>query len=235
MKISVNKESSSSEIINGILEKIKNKESLDVDEVSIFLNHVVYMVRKRICDCENRNIDDFDFRGTCNNAQAMLSYYFDDLGLKNTCVCTSKIFFNVVKHFFVIVYMPQNDELVPYLVDPTYSQFFTNLGDYLIKDGVVKKTPDPGYFVQVDDSFSSFLKSGFHMLDSEFAKIYGDSFYLTQIGITEEEYKKLFVSGTSYIKFFSKINNEPTKTRDYLFEKGLYPFDDSFLSKSKVR
>ena len=86
------------------------------------------------------------------------------------------------------------------------------------KNGIVRATPDPGYFISLLDDNSKkevidFLKCGFHRLNSDFAKIYGDSFNNTQIGISEKEYNNLFVSGSSYMKFFLKFKNELTKTR----------------------
>lgn len=216
--------------ISEIEEKIKGNVSLNENEVSIFLNYIVFKTRKTICDVFGKNMDEFDYRNTCNYAQAMLSYYFDDLAINNNPVCTSNIFFNVIRHFFVVVFIPQNGEIIPYIVDPTYNQFFSldncNKDKFVLKDGIVKATPDPGYFVSLLDDNSKndviqFLKCGFHKLDAGFAKIYGDSFNKTQIGINKKEYDSLFVSGASYLKFFLKFKNELTKTREELFDMGL--------------
>ena len=210
--------------------KIRDGISLSEDEVFKFLNYVVFKTRQTICDGFSKNINEFDFRDTCNYAQAMLSYYFDDLGVLNNPVCTSNIFFNVIRHFFIVVYLLQDGKLVPYFVDPTYNQFFSeekcDEKKFVIKNGIVRATPDPGYFVSFLDDKSKneiidFLKCGFHRLDYDFAKIYGDSFNNTQIGISEKEYDNLFVSGSSYFKFFLKFKNELTKTREELYDLGL--------------
>ena len=210
--------------------KIKSGFSLSEDEVSYFLNYVVFKTRKTICDVFNKDINDFDYRDTCNYAQAMLSYYFDDLGVSNNPVCTSNIFFNVIRHFFIVVYFMQDGEETLYIVDPTYNQFFNankcTENKFVIKDGTVRATPDPGYFVSLMDDDSKkeivdFLRCGFHKLDVEFAKIYGDSFNNTQIGISKDEHDNLFVSGNSYLKFFLKFKNELTKTREELYDLGL--------------
>lgn len=223
-----------------IEEKIKNNESLSKDEVNVFLNYVVFKTREKICEIFGKDLEEFDFRNTCNYAQAMISYYFDDLGVNNNPVCTSKIFFNVVRHFFIIVNFVQDGETVSYIVDPTYNQFFNlekcSRDKYVIKENIVKATPDPGYFVSIMDNDSKkeviqLLKCGFHRLDSNFAKAYGDSFNKTQIGISTEEYDNLFVSGLSYMKFFLKFKNELTKTREELFEMGLLLEDERNVIK----
>lgn len=213
-----------------IEDKIKKGISLSNDEIFNFLNYTVFKTRKAICDSFKKNMDEFDYRDTCNYAQAMLSYYFDDLGVYNIPICTSGIFFNVIRHFFVVAYFLQDGEMVPYIVDPTYNQFFNrdkcSESRYVYKDGTVRATPDPGYFISLlnDDSKSEIvelLKCGFHKLDIDFAKVYGDSFNNTQIGISREEHNNLFVSGSSYVKFFLKIKNELTKTREELYDLGL--------------
>ena len=216
--------------ISSISYKIKNGDSLSEEEVFNFLNYVVFKTRKTICDVFNKDINDFDYRDTCNYAQAMLGYYFDDLGVSNNPVCTSDIFFNVIRHFALVAYFMQDGEMVPYIVDPTYNQFFNiekcKKDKFVFKNDFVRATPDPGYFISLLDDNSKeeiikFLKCGFHRLDINFAKIYGDSFNKTQIGISRKEYDNLFVSGSSYLKFFLKFKNELTKTREELDDLGL--------------
>ena len=216
--------------ISLIEDKIREGDSLSEEEVFNFLNYVVFKTRSLICDSFKKNIDVFDYRDTCNYAQASLGYYFDDLGVFNNPVCTSNVFFNVVRHFFIIAYFMQDGEMVPYVVDPTYNQFFDiekcKKEKYVLKNDIVRATPDPGYFISLLDDDSkkvmiNFLRCGFHRLDTSFAKMYGDSFNNTQIGISKEEYDNLFVSGSSYVKFFLKFKNELTKSREELFERGL--------------
>ena len=216
--------------ISSISYKIKNGDSLSEKEVFEFLNYIVFKTRLTICDVFNKDINEFDYRDTCNYAQAMLSYYFDDLGIYNVPVCTSKIFFNVIRHFFIVISLMQDGEMTSYIVDPTYNQFFNlekcHKDRLILKDGIVRSTPEPGYFISLLDDDSKrevikFLKCGFHKLDPAFAKIYGDSFNKTQIGISKMEHDNLFVSGNSYVKFFLKFKNELTKTREELFDMGL--------------
>ena len=230
LDIKVNVINDNFDYFSSIKDKILNGISLSEDEVNNFLNYVVFKTRKKICDCFNKNIELFDYRDTCNYAQAMLSYYFDDLGIYNNPVCTSGIFFNVIRHFFIVAYFMQDGEMVPYIVDPTYNQFFSfekcKKDKFVLKNGIVRATPDPGYFISLLDDNSKkevieFLKCGFHRLNTDFAKIYGDSFNKTQIGISQKEYDNLFVSGSSYVKFFLKFKNELTKTREELDNLGL--------------
>lgn len=230
LDINVNMIDDNFDYFSVIEDKIVNGLSLSEDEVNKFLNYVVFKTRKSICNCFNKDINMFDYKDTCNYAQAMLSYYFDDLGVYNNPVCMSSIFFNVIRHFLIIVYFLQDGEMVPYIVDPTYNQFFSfekcSKDKFVLKNGIVRATPDPGYFISLLDDNSKkevieFLKCGFHRLNPDFAKIYGDSFNNTQIGISEKEYNNLFVSGSSYVKFFLKFKNELTKSRNELEDLGL--------------
>ena len=227
-------------LISMIEDKIRTGVSISEEEANVFLNFIVFKTRKIICDSFNKDISKFDYRDTCNYAQAMLGYYFDELGVSNNPVCTSGIFFNVIRHFFIVVSLQQEGGAVSYIIDPTYNQFFNlekcSRDRFVIKDGIVRATPDPGYFISLMDDESrkeiiNFLKCGFHKLDPEFAKIYGDSFNFTQIGITESEYNNLFVSGNSYVKFFLKFRNKLTKEREELFDLGLLLNSENSVKK----
>ena len=153
----------------------------------------------------------------------MLKYYFDFLGFKSIPVQTNRIFFNVIQRWFIVVYLPMSEGLISYIVDSTYNQFFENGDDHFVYSGdYIRKTPSPGYLVSDDsDVIKNILYFGFVKLDKDSAKEYGDSFYLTQIGITKVEYSHLFVSGNSYIKFFEKCKTEVNRTISELKDDGL--------------
>lgn len=232
------------DIIKDIEEKIRNSESLNDNETFYFLSYVSYKVRDLLSKSKEKNLDEDDFKDGCNRAQAMLGYYFNDLGLKNIPVLTSKIFFNVVRHFFIIVYIVQNGELKAYIVDPTYNQFFNSDrcldSNFVIKDGIIRNTPDPGYFIlkkslDEQDVIKNFLNFGFMELNSENAKIYGDSFYFTQVGITEAEYENLFVPGNSYLKFFTMNPVELTKSEEELKNEGLFFKPIDFKENNNIK
>lgn len=211
------------ELVSYLENKIINGELLNEEESFYFLSYVVFKVRCLLSDYMNEDVRKNSFRNMCNRAQAMLKYYFDSLGLKNIPVQTNKIFFNVIQHSFVIVYLPTENGIVSYIVDPTYNQFFGTGEDYFVFSGeYIRKTPSPGYLVAFDsDIIQNVLRFGFVRLDKDSAKEYGDSFYLTQIGITKKEHDNLFVSGNSYIKFFEKSDVQVNKSVSDLETEGL--------------
>ncbi len=218
------------DIIKDIEIKCKNNESLTDDEVLYFLSYISYKVRYLLAKSKNEVIESYNFSGDCTNAQAILKYYFDDLSLKAIPVQTNRIFFNVLQHSFIIVYLLQNGDLTPYIVDPTYNQFFDIskclASRYVFKDDFVIQTPDPGYFILKSDEESQeiikkFLKFGFMKLDNDNACVYGDSFYFTQIGLPKKTYNVLSSLKGLYVKFFLQSNFEVSKDRHFLKKNNL--------------
>lgn len=218
------------DIIKMIEEKCRNGESLTNDEALYFLSYVSYKTRELISLSKKVDIASYNFSGDCTNAQSMLGYYFTDLGLKNIPVQTNRIFFNVLQHSFIIVYILQNNELVSYIVDPTYNQFFDVdkclTSQFVYSNNRVIKTPDPGYFVLMESEenqkiIKKFLKYGFMEFNRNNSKVYGDSFYYTQIGLLKNEYDILSSLNSLYMKFFLNSNIELSKSRDDLIRNGL--------------
>ena len=218
------------DIIKNIEDKCVKGEALTNDETLYFLSYVSYKTRDVLSSKKGADISNYNFAGDCTNAQAMLSYYFNDLNIRNIPVQTNRIFFNVLQHSFIIVFILQNDEYVPYIVDPTYNQFFDVdkclATQYVSRDGRVAKTPDPGYFVlketeEKQKTIKKFLKYGFMELNRENSIVYGDSFYYTQIGLLKSEYDILSSLNGLYLKFFLNSNIQVSKSRDELLENGL--------------
>lgn len=210
-------------LILDIENKIVNNELLTEEESFYFLSYISFKVRSLLADYAGEDVRECNFKNLCNRAQAMLKYYFDYLGLDNVPVQTNKIFFNTVQHSFIIVHLPEETGIISYIVDPTYNQFFENGDNNFVYSGnYIRKTPSPGYLISRDSDVSKkILQYGFIKMDSSTAKEYGDSFYLTQIGITKEEYDSLFVSGNSYIKFFEKCGVDVNKSISELEEENL--------------
>ncbi|MBR3199263.1 MAG: hypothetical protein IKG27_04535 [Bacilli bacterium] len=232
-------------IIEEIEEKCKNGKSLTKDEALYFLSYISYKVRDLLIKSKHENIDGYNFSGDCTNAQSMLKHYFDDLNLKSIPVQTNRIFFNVLQHSFIIVYLLEEDKLVPYLVDPTYNQFFDVdkclTSKYVIKDGIIKWTPDPGYFILKENDanqevIKKFLKYGFMELTRDNAIIYGDSFYFTQTGLSKKVYDTLSSINGLYLKFFLNSNFEISKSKNNLKSNGLLlePIKDSKKTNNKT-
>lgn len=218
------------EIIKNIENKCLNKENLSSDEVLYFLSFIVYRVRNMLVKNKNVNIDTYNFAGDCTNIQSMLKYYFDDLNIKNIPVQTNRIFHNVIQHSFIIIYLLENNELKPYIVDPTYNQFFDVdkclASRYAYRNNYLTRTPDPGYFVlkeseEAQEVIKKFLKYGFMELTRENSIIYGDSFYYTQTAIPKNVYESLSSINGLYLKFFLKSNFEVSKSREFLKKSNL--------------
>lgn len=211
------------DLISFIENKLINGEFLNDKEAFYFLSYASFKTRSLLADFVGEKLMECNFKNTCNRAQAMLKYYFDSLGLRNVPIQTNKIFFNTVQHSFIVVYLPLESGVVSYIVDPTYNQFFENGDDNFVYSGnYIRKTPSPGYLISKDSKIAdSILRFGFIKMDKDSAKEYGDSFYLTQIGITKDEYDNLFVPGNSYIKFFEKCGVDVNKSISELASEGL--------------
>ena len=218
-------------IISDIENKCINNVSLTRDEAFYFLSYISYKVRTMLSDFKNKSLEENDFSGDCTNAQSILKYYFDSIGVKSIPVQTNKIFFNIIQHSFIIAYLLVDDNLEAYIVDPTYNQFFNYdkclESNYVYRDKYVAKTPDPGYFILREsladqDIIKDLLTFGFMRMDKESAEIYGNSFYYTQIGLSREEYDTLKTLGSLYMKFFLNSKITVSKDIEFLKENNLY-------------
>lgn len=218
-------------IISNIENKCINNTSLSKEEAFYFLSYISYKVRTMLSDYHNKKFEENDFSGDCTNAQSMLKYYFDCLGIESIPVQTNKIFFNTIQHSFIIVKLLVEGKIKSYIVDPTYNQFFNQEkctdANYVIRDRFVAKTPDPGYFILKESTSSQntikkLLTYGFMEMNKENAEVYGNSFYYTQIGLSKEEYQVLKTLGSLYIKFFLGSKITVSKNEDLLKNNHLY-------------
>ena len=115
-------------------------------------------------------------------------------------------------HSFLIAIFNVNGINTPYLVDPTYRQFFIDdKKDYILYNSKILRTPSPGYFIKEEDKteIQKLLINGYHLLDENIARIYGDSFYNTKTGYRRREFQS--ISGNIYINSFIK-GHEPLST-----------------------
>lgn len=202
------------EIIAEIEQKVKDGITLSDEEIKILFDNLCYKVR---CKFTN-DIDNFSFQYKCDTAQAMIYYYLKSLGIKSyPCMTQNVITSSITGHSFITV--QYNDKY--YLIDPTYRQFLMNsecnIDKFIIHDsGMILKTPDPGYYIKPScyTILSNFDYSGYHELDEEFARMYGDSFYNTKTGEYSLDYKSM--SGNVYINSFSKGHEKLSKTYEEL-------------------
>src|SRR5574344_2198853 len=150
-----------SEIESKILENIPLSKS----EINYLLDYVCYETRLKF----NKELDDYDFEYKCDTAQSIICAYLNDLGVINhPCMTQNVITNDIIGHSFLVAEFNQDGTLVPYLIDPTYRQFFLtdkcNRNNYIyFGDKKIIKTPDPGYFIEDKDkeATSSLLINGY--------------------------------------------------------------------------
>lgn len=200
-------------------EKVKSKEELSEDEVKYLLDYVCFTTRSKFTD----DIENFNFLYKCDVAQAIICYYFSDLDVvSHPCMTQNVITNDIVGHSFTVIELNHKY----YLIDPTYRQFTLEENcresNYILyKNNMIIRTPDPGYFIKEEDKpeISSFLIDGYHELDEDFARIYGDSFYNTKTGNYDNSFKS--IPGKVYMNSFFKGNEILSKTKEELESSNL--------------
>ena len=188
--------------IDEIENKIINKEKLTIEEIEFFLEYVVNESRRLV------GSDDGYYQNKCDLVQSIIVCYFDELGIDYVPGSTlESISSSAWGHNYIVACFNIDDCIYRYLVDPTYIQFF-NHDNNLIKG--------PTYYI--DDKnmnmMKEFSKKGYSLLDSDMAKEYGDSFYLTSPYVG-----KIKPTGDMYINAFMKIRNKLSYTKEELEDK----------------
>lgn len=207
------------------LKEIENKISsnfpVTFDEINYFLECIIYIVRSMIME----NSDYFEYK--CDLAQSIICHYFNDLNVANYPNMTiNSITGYIVGHSFVVATFNVLGEKVNFLIDPTYIQFFKRenctADRYIVVDGIIVRTPDPGYFISSKDRdiIHEFNYNGFSVLTEEIARIYGNSFYNTKTMVRDRSIKELKAS--VYINSFLKGKEKLSKTREELIKEGYY-------------
>lgn len=203
-----------------IEDKIKNKISVTYEEIDYFLKSIIYLIRDKVRDNEHHY---FEYK--CDLVQSIICHYLNELNVTNFPNATNKcILDNVVGHSFVVATFLVEDKNIDYLIDPTYIQFFKkeNIKDdnYIIINGYIVKTPDPGYFIKKEDidRVNLFNENGFSILDEDIARIYGNSFYNTRTMKKDKTFEEL--KGYVYINAFLKGKERLSKSKLELEEEG---------------
>lgn len=208
-----------SKVIAELERKIESNTPLSEEELNLFLDNICYLTR---CKFTN-DFDNFSFEFKCDKAQAIITYYLNDLGVEtHPCMTQNVITNNIEGHSFTVARFNVNGTLTPYLIDPTYRQFFTNeKSEFLSHNGMILKTPSPGYFIKEKDKpeVEKLLIDGYHILDENMARIYGDSFYNTKTGYTMSEFKS--INGSIYLNSFTKGHEPLSKTKEELESEDL--------------
>ena len=197
------------QIIEILEQKVLSKEPLTEEEINIFLDYICYETR---CKFTN-DINNFSFQFKCDKAQAIITHYLNSLKVEvHHCMTQNVITEDIEGHSFLIAIFNVNGINTPYLVDPTYRQFFIDdKKDYILYNSKILRTPSPGYFIKEEDKteIQKLLINGYHLLDENIARIYGDSFYNTKTGYRRREFQS--ISGNIYINSFIK-GHEPLST-----------------------
>ena len=193
-----------SKVIEELERKVESNTPLSIEEINLFLDNICYLTR---CKFTN-DFDNFSFEYKCDKAQAII---------------TQNVITNDIEgHSFIVARFNVNGTLTPYLIDPTYRQFFTDeKSEYLTHNGMILKTPSPGYFIKDEDKseVEKLLIDGYHILDENMARTYGDSFYNTKTGYTTKDFKS--INGGIYLNSFTKGHEPLSKTKEELESEAL--------------
>ena len=203
--------------ISRIENDIINNIEIPNNDIEYLLECLCYMVR---CMFTN-DLENYSFEYKCDTAQSIIYYYLESLNIGvYACQTQNAITRGVVGHSFITCII--ND--IPYLIDPTYKQFFLNdnctKNNYIKIDNKIIKTPDPGYFIKEEDKYliSKLLKNGYSVLSKDIARIYGDSFYNTK-PLESPNFKS--IKGSVYINAFLRNTSKLSKTKEELSSLGM--------------
>lgn len=218
--------------------KIKNNESLSEEEITYFLNSLIYLTRYKI----NPNMDNYDYK--CDLAQAMLTHYFNRLKVTTHPAETQNTIGpnNIDGHSFLTIELFVENEKRNYLIDPTYIQFFhkenCSGANYFVSEKYpdkILKTPDAGYFIDEESMpmVNVLLNQGYMPLTEEVAKVYGNSFYNTRTLTNPKKLTRIKIPGSVYIEKFLRQNCKLSKTEEELESTGMFltSFEDLNMKK----
>lgn len=212
--------------------KISTKESITQNEAEDYLRRVCYEVRQNI----NPDMDNFDNK--CDLAQSILGHYFNKIGCKySPCATHIAITDGVDGHSFTVVSLNVEGEEKPFLIDPTYIQFFHHekcqesafFVSPILPDRCIL-TPDAGYFIKEEDKDAAnfLLRYGYIELTPEYARMYGDSFFNTKSGANPKNFVYQSIPGKIYMNAFLKGKEKLSKTEHELMHNGqcIIPFQE---------
>jgi len=187
------------------------ENSISEDNLNMFLDYLVYITREKI----DPDFENATYKNKCNRAQCMIHYYLEKLGVEHYL---NRSFDSITKgiadHSFVVAIFNVNGEDIPYIIDPTYRQFFE-------EERCNKMKLTPGNFIKKEDEEKAitFLKNGYMTMNEENTKMYGNSLYFTKENLPEP---KIEISGNVFAKVFLKGNSVISKTEEELKKEDLY-------------
>lgn len=211
------------DFISTIEKNLEENIPLTKEETNYFLDYLVYATRTKLTN----DLDNYSFEWKCDTAISIIGNYLNSLNVQyNVCDSQKVITQGITGHTFMIVKLNTEDGIINYLVDPTYRQFFIRDNctkeKYVLINGMYIITPSPGYFIKDEDKniIKTFLQKGYSVLDHNIARIYGDSFYNTKVGMNDTTFRS--IPGSIYINSFLKGNSTLTKTEDELQDLSLH-------------
>ncbi len=191
--------------------KLLNNNELKKHEIEMFLDYLVYIVRKKL----DPDFVNATYKNLCNRAQCMIHYYLEALNVEHYL---NRSFDAITKdaadHSFVAAVFNVENKLTPYIIDPTYRQFFE-------EERCHKRSLTPGNFILEKDKniVIEFLKRGYMEMNKENTAIYGNSLYFTSSTIPKPV---IPISGDIYAKAFLKGQAVISKSKQELEDENLY-------------
>ena len=180
------------EIIN-IEDKLKESLPPTEKEIQELLDYICYKTRDLLSESENETFEGKDYY-----AASIIYNYLKDLNIDVVPINTRKtVDFRAAQNCFLIANFV-NDiygsyGYQSYLIDPTFIQFLTakkcDISNLKIKDGIVYRKPDVGYYINSEDKKFLFklVENGYDYLDTVLSSIYGNAFLNTIVPINDPE------------------------------------------------
>ena len=209
--------------ISQIEQLCESNTKLSIEDIETLLSNLSYLVRKKIADYENKDINNYLYTNKCDLAQSIICYYLNKIGVNVNPINTNEIMPGICGHSLTVASFDTLEGEKKYLIDPTYLQFFSkekcDKNKFVIINDKVCLTPDPGYFVIESNSekiIEPLLENGYIEFTEEVAKVYGDSFFKTKQGVPFDQINNNLITGSNYIKWFFYYISNLSKTEEEL-------------------
>ena len=224
-------------IADRLKEAIDNNDGISLEEADILLKWSVRNSFEAICGEDNRIAH---MKANEYYAVAIMAFPFINIGVPVT-INNTKYFNEKTNHPFVTITLPikMEDAVIEkqYLVDISYSQFFT-MADASFANFYDAKGPLAGFYVCNTERGKEFacelITNGYVELSIDNARIYGASFFCQSSGINNEnDFTFLMnIDGETYRKIIN------TKQDELLYSMDTAEFNDikvKFPALSKVK
>ena len=195
---SINEEEIDSSRIKEIEELCKNNMPISESDVNALLKNLSYLVRKKIANHENVDMQDYSYSYKCDLAQSMIYYYLNQLNINANPVNTNEVIKDVCGHSIITTKINTTEGEKIYLK---------------IKHN--------------EEVIKPLLEDGYIEFSEDVAKAYGDSFFQTKTGVTLKQMQNDVATGSSYIRWFQKFKARLSKTEEELSNMNLLITSDN--------